>query len=51
MEKKEFLSSLVEHALEMVLVFDEKGILIYANAEAREKLGHTNSHFNIWAAS
>lgn len=40
MEKKEFLSSLVEHALEMVLVFDEKGILIYANAEAREKLGY-----------
>ncbi len=49
MEKKEFLSSLVEHALEMVLVFDEKGILIYANAEAREKLGYgeVTDHIHI----
>lgn len=47
MEKKEFLSSLVEHALEMVLVFDEKGTLTYANAEAREKLGYGEEAENI----
>lgn len=47
MEKKEFLSSLVEHALEMVLVFDEKGVLTYANAEAREKLGYGEGAENI----
>lgn len=40
MDKKEFLSSLVEQALEMVLVFDGKGIVTYANAGAREKLGY-----------
>lgn len=47
MEKKEFLSSLVEHALEMVLVFDGKGTLSYANAEAREKLGYGGGKENI----
>ena len=47
MEKKEFLSSLVEHALEMVLVFDGKGTLSYANAEAREKLGYGGEKENI----
>ncbi len=40
MEKKEFLSSLVEYALEMVLAFDQKGAITYANAGAREKLGY-----------
>lgn len=40
MEKNEFLSSLVESALEMVLVFDRKGTVTYANAGAREKLGY-----------
>lgn len=53
MEKEEFLSSLteyrdglrsmasiVEYALEIILVFDKKGIIIYANAGAREKLGY-----------
>ena len=40
MEKKAFLSSLVEYALEMVLAFDSKGIVNYANAGAKEKLGY-----------
>lgn len=40
MEKKAFLSSLVEYALEMVLAFDSKGIINYANAGAKEKLGY-----------
>lgn len=47
MEKNEFLSSLVEHALEMVLVFDKTGNLTYANAEARRKLGYGEETGNI----
>ena len=43
MEKKAFLSSLVEYALEMVLAFDSKGIINYANAGAKEKLGDRKS--------
>ncbi len=47
MEKKEFLSSLVEYALEMVLAFDPEGVITYANAGAREKLGYEEGIYGI----
>lgn len=35
---------LMEEALEMILVFNEEGVVSYANAAARKKLGYEESH-------
>ncbi len=40
MEQIDFGIFPAEDALEMILVFDGKGTIIYANAVAREKLGY-----------
>ena len=38
MEQMQYMEFLMEHALEMILVFDRAGTISYANTAAREKL-------------
>ena len=47
MEKDMLFSSLAAHALEMVLFFDNKGEIFYANAAAKEKLGYGEEIYKI----
>ena len=38
MEQMQYMKFLMEHALEMILVFDRAGTISYANTAVREKL-------------
>lgn len=47
MEKDMLFSSFADQALEMVLFFDQRGEIFYANAAAKEKLGYGEEIYQV----